>query len=68
MYFEHSFKENSRFDSRTNRVYKSHYAISKETIYFKDMYDRWYSNVNGKNIKRINKTDLYKLNELGLAI
>ena len=68
MYFERSFKENSRLDSRTNNVYKSHCAISKQTVYFKDIHDRWYSNINGKNIKHINKTDLYKLNELGLAV
>ncbi len=73
VYFESVFKEKVKYDERINKDLHSYYALSKETKFFKDIFDRWYTykndeSVRVKNIKHICEEDLYKVNQLGLAI
>lgn len=68
MYFHYSFKEVKKIDKRNKKKYFSYRALSKDLSVLHDFKNRWYININDKNIKMINKTDLYKLNALGLAI
>ena len=73
MYFETAFKEKVKYDKRINKNTSAYYALSKETKFFKDIFNRWYTHQNDeslhiKNIKHVCKKDLYKINQLGLAI
>lgn len=68
MYFHHSFKEVKEVDKRSGKEYFSYRALSKDLPILHNFKNRWYNNINGQNIKIINKEDLYKLTALGLAI
>lgn len=68
MYFERSFMKSYQQDKRFNVIECSYRALSKELKVLKDFYDRWYIKENNRNIKTIDKTDLFKLDALGLAI
>lgn len=72
IYYERLFDKIQRFDKRTNKKYTSYWGITKEHVFFKNMFNKWYSQklINGKikNIKHINKDDFEKIEPLGLAI
>lgn len=68
MYFERSFFPTEQIDKRFNKIRISYRALSKELSILKDYCNKWYSYKNAKNIKHINKEDLFKLNALGLAV
>ena len=73
MYFETPFKETRQKRYNTAEQQTAFYALSKETTYFKDIFNRWYYRDESKegrvkNIKTICKEDLYKVDALGLAV
>lgn len=68
MYFHYSFREVVETDKRSGKEYTSYRALSKDLPILDDFRKRWYVKVNNRNVKIINKDDLYKVNALGLAI
>lgn len=68
MYFHYSFREVMETDKRSGKEYTSYRALSKDLPILDDFQKRWYVKVNNRNVKIINKDDLYKVNALGLAI
>lgn len=72
IYYERLFNKIERFDKRTSKTYVSYLGLTKEHSFFKEMFNKWYSQkeIDGKikNIKHINKDDFKKIEPLGLAI
>lgn len=68
MYYYYTFNKCIQKNKKRNKTYIFYRALSKDLLYFLELFKRWYIQDGSKNIKIINKEDLYKLDALGLAI